>query len=881
MFWHTKGIKETLELLRTNTLGLTEEEVEKRLKKYGPNILVEKKKRSLLSIFIYQFKNFLTILLVVAFIISIFTQPLSHSIVLLVVILVNVFMGFSLEYKAERALESLKKIFTRKIVVRRDGSEMIIPVKKLVKGDIVVLSQGDLIAADLRLLSYNNLKIDESSLTGESIPSRKTTKIIAKEAVVADQENMAFAGTTVVDGTGEGVVVKTSSRTELGKIAKTVEEEAIKTPLQKRLDFLGKILIGLSFIGVLIIFVAGILRGEEILPLFNFAIALLVSIVPESLPTIVILALALGVIRMAKKQAIVRRLPSVETLASVNVICSDKTGTLTKNQMTTKLLWTKEGGETKIPGSGFSPIPKINLHSKKALLIAKVSFLCNNSTLSLGKSKKDWQVIGDPTEGALKVFASKAGQQSELLKIPRVREIPFSEDRKRMSVVVEEGDGHGVYLKGAPEAVVECSNLREVEKEEILKKSRELAERGFRLLAFAHKIIKARNIGSLKDKEIETGLEFLGILGLIDPPSKSAKKAIADCAKAKIKVVVISGDHKLTTLSVAKELRLKDLSGKEITEKNVMTGEELQELTAEELSEKIDDIYVFARTEPLQKKKILSALKKKGHLVAMTGDGVNDAPALRRSDVSIAMGRRGQEVSKEISDIILLDDNFATIKAAIEYARSIYDNIKKFLTFLLSGNFDELFLVLIAFIFGLPLPFTALQILWINLITDSFPALALAFEGPSKDIMRQPPRDRKRSMIKDVVLYAVSIGSLATVLGLAVFLFYLSRGETKARTMVFSLAVFFELFIVFSIRAKHPFWSKEGRGFFSNKFLILAFFVSAILQIAAIYTPLSIPMGTVALNGFDWGVIILLCLMSFLVLEIVKSFRLRRKGAKV
>lgn len=891
--WHNLKTDEVLQRLETSPSGLSVKEAKHRLIEDGLNKLPEPKGEGWIKIFLRQFTNFLTILLIIAFIISITSQPIANSIVLLVVILVNILLGFYLEFKAERALQSLAKAFVHTAEVRRDGKEKIIPTSQIVRGDIVILNQGDLVPADLRLISLKEISVNESALTGESVPSHKTTKPIIDAKVVSDQENMVFAGTTVASGSAEGVVVSVGEETELGKIAETLGTPTRKTPLQKRLDYLGKILALASIAAVFLVFVIGIMQGEGWLFLFNYSIALLVSVVPESLPTVVTLALAMGVLKMAKNRAVLRRLPSVETLATVNVICSDKTGTLSKNEMTAKIVWMPETQEIEIPGKGYDPEPVFDLeknilekskndknNSGKSQSFIKNFIYCNNAKLVFEEKKREWNILGDPTEGALKVLAKKSGMQDEISEGERILEIPFTEKRKRMSVVVNEKDDYFVYAKGAPEVITPlCLNLSDEDKEKILVKAESLASKGYRILAFAYKEASEEVIEIKDSEKIESGLTFLGMVAFIDPPAEKVVEAIKDCALAKIKVIVISGDHKLTTLYFAKRLELKDDVGNLIGEKNVMVGEELDKISDEELSDVIDNIYVFARTTPMQKKKILRILKSQGNIVAMTGDGINDAPALKKSDVAIAMGKRGQEVAKEVSDIVLLDDNFATIRIAIEYARSIYDNVRKFLTFLLSGNFDELLLVLFAFVFGLPLPFTALQILWINLVTDSFPALALAFEEPGKDIMKEAPRDPKKSMILDVVLKAFFIGSLAFLFGLGLFIYYLKMGDSnKARTIVFTFSVFFELFVVFSIRSKHPFWQKAGNGLFSNKFLIIAVLLSTILQLAVLYTPLSIPLETIPLSQLDWIFILVPCLVSFLILEIIKAINLHRKN---
>jgi len=873
--WYLKTSQEVLVDLETSAGGLTHNEAESRRAKYGLNILPQKKPKTARSILFSQLANFLILLLLVAFLISLFTEPFSHSAVLLLVIILNVVMGFVLEFRAEKALEALKKIFTYKTVVLREGKEEVVEVSQLVPGDMVVLRQGDRIPADLRLFEAFELKIDESALTGESVPSAKFTKPLTQKTALVDQENMVFSGTLTVSGAGKGIVVAIGSDSEIGKIAYGVQKAEDKTPLQKRLDYLGKILAIFSLALVAVIFILGLVRGTNILSLFNYSVALFVSAVPESLPTIVTLALAVGIIKMAKNRAIVRKLPAIETLASINIICADKTGTLTKNEMTVKKIWLAPNGdsnsqnnEIKIAGEGYSPEPKIEAKSEPIKKLILAGCLANSAKLSFNQREDKWKIIGDPTEGALLVLGEKAQITSELDNHQKIHELVFEEKRRLMSTVSKQAAGVFVYTKGAPRTVLDISEISEKDRKITEQQVDQMAQKGYRVLALAYK--KLADDSQMTPQNLEKDLHFLGLVGLIDPPAAGVAEALKLCQKAKIKTVIISGDHELTTMAVARNL------GLNITQENTLTGEELQKMSSQELRKIIDRIIIFARTSPVQKSKILRALKDKGYLVAMTGDGVNDAPALKEADIGIAMGQRGQDVAKEAADIILADDKFPTIEKAVEFGRAIHENIRKFITLLLAANFEELVLVSIAFLVGWPQPFTTLQILWINLITDSFPALALAFDPPDKEIMLEPPKDPQKSLLKPIFWYAFWVSLLVLIGEIIIFYRYLSGGNiVEARTMVFTLVVVFESFLVFSIRSKKPFW--QG-GFFQNRFLVGAVVFSILAQLLVLYTPLAKPMGAQPLTIAQWGIIIMMCFASFMILELAKIIKLPKRS---
>lgn len=829
------------------SIGISEKEAAARLAKFGSNTIEGKNRRSVFLIFLSQFYNFLIILLFLAFLVSILTSHFTQATVLGFIILLNVIMGFILEYKAEKALRSLKNIFSYKSIIIRGGKEIVCENRLIVPGDIILLNQGNMVPADLRLIETNNLEVDESTLTGESVPVPK----------IADQKNMAFSGTMVTKGFGKGIVVATGSKTEIGKIAESVEVEQKGSFLQKRLEYLGKILTIVSLLLVVIIFIFGFIKGFALVDLFNYSIALLVSAVPESLPTIITLTLALGVIKMAKNKSIVRKLSAVENLASVNVICCDKTGTLTKNEMTVKKLWTLGENEIDIEGTGYLPKPKIKLQGKGLRQLITVGYLCNKATLNFDEKKEKWNVIGDPTEGALLVLGKKGEIDKDTKEHKKLHEILFDEKRRLMSLIYTKKNKDFVYTKGSPETIINICSLVETDKTKIKKEVEKLASQGYRILALASKEINYEE--NLAEKEIEKNLNFLGLVGLIDSPAEGIKEAIKTCQKAQIKTIIISGDHKLTTLAIANEV------GLDTKEENILTGEQLDQISETGLLKVIDKINVFARTSPIQKSKILAVLIKKGYRVAMTGDGINDAPALKKADVGIAMGGRGQDIAKEVSDIILVDDRFSTIEKAISFGRTIYDNMTKFTIYLVAGNFTEILLITLAFILEKPLPLTPLQILWINLITESGPAVALAFENPKKEIMEESPRNPNKDILKPVLKYAFSLALISVVLNWILYVIFLPIDIKLAQTMVFTMIVLSEVLIIFVIRSRKFF------TFSSNKYLVFAVIITILLQGAAIYTPLSRSMETATLTASHWMVLLGLCLIGFAAYSFLSS----------
>ncbi|MCD6402837.1 MAG: calcium-translocating P-type ATPase, SERCA-type, partial [Candidatus Aenigmarchaeota archaeon] len=765
---------------------------------------------------------------------------------------------------AEKALEALKKLVVPTAKVIRNGKLKEVPAKDLVPGDVVILEEGDKVPADCRIVEAFELKVDESSLTGESIPVFKSVEKLRKEDLPAsERRNMVFMGTVVVYGRGKAIVVATGSHTEIGKIAKMIQEPKEETPLQRKLDEFGKKLGIFVVILCAITFVVGLfIYKTSITEMFLLSIALAVAAVPEGLPAVVTITLALGMQRMVRRNAIVKRLSAVETLGSVTVICADKTGTMTTNEMTVRKIWVN-GKTYDVTGVGFEPKGEILLDGKRIdiknhkelIKLVKIGFNCNNSKIEEPNVITPyWHVIGDPTEGALITLAEKTGLN---LYEKRIFELPFSSERKMMTTINEDEKGNVyAYVKGAPEILLKRSShilkngkikrLTESERKQIIETIHSMANEGLRVLGFAFR--KVRKKKKYKEKEVEKNLVFVGLAGMIDPPRKEVKDSIKACKEAGIKVVMITGDHKSTALAVARELGII-----EDDEENVLTGEDLEAMSDQDLIDVVEEVNVYARVSPLQKMKILKAFKAKGHIVAMTGDGVNDAPALKKADIGIAMGIKGTEVAKEAADIILMDDNFATIVAAIEEGRGIFDNIKKFIRYMLSANFGEIFTITIAGFFGLPLPLLPIHMLWINLITDGLPAVALSVDPPEKDIMKRKPRDPKESILANTFWFMLVGSAVVTFSTILVFSTDLvaTRSLNEARAVAFTTMTFFELLFVLNCRSeKHSVFTNPP---WTNKKLLLAIVASMILQGIIIYTPFLQTVFKIApLTLYDW-----------------------------
>ncbi|MEM5869579.1 MAG: calcium-transporting P-type ATPase, PMR1-type [Candidatus Aenigmatarchaeota archaeon] len=870
--WHIFEAEDVMKILESSENGLSEQEAKQRLEKFGLNEIKEKKRISPLKIFLRQFKSFLIGILLVAAIVSFFLKEFLDASAIFAILMMNAFLGFYQEYKAEKAMESLKKMMVQKVKVIREGKQTEISSKELVPGDIIILEEGEGIPADARIIEAFGLATDESALTGESTPVEKQVKPI-QDLPIAERNNMVFMGTYVARGRGKAIVVATGMNTEVGKIAKEIEEAEEETPLQKKLDKFGKWLGLLVLVVCFFVFVLGYLEDLDIVDDFFTAVALAVSAVPEGLPAVVTVALALGVNKMAKRNALVRKLSAVETLGCTTVIAADKTGTMTVNEMCVKKIWCS-GKIVEVSGTGFEPRGEFfsegmriePTKNKDLMLLIKAGLLCNNSTLEFKEGK--WHVVGDPTEAALLVLASKAG----LAKQEKAEfEIPFSSERKLMTVVYKQGKEFVAFTKGAPEKVLQLSTyilkkgkterLSEKEKVKISFEMEEMAKQGFRVLALAYKRVK-----KIEESKLEKDLTFLGFVGMIDPPRPEVKQAIETCKQAGIRVVMITGDHKLTALAVAKEIGLVE------GEEEVLTGEELEKMSEEELEEKVEKVTIYARVSPQHKSRIVKALKKKGHIVAVTGDGINDAPALKKSDIGVAMGIKGTDVAKEASDMVLLDDNFATIVNAVEEGRGIYDNIRKFVRFLLCLNFDEIALITTAIILStmlpnLPLPLLPLQILWLNLLTDGLPALAITADPYEEDLMKKKPRNPKHGILHGMLPFILMATLVNFISTFTIFIWSFNSGYSpeKIRTMVFTTAVFFELFFVFNCRSENK--SVFKKGFLDNKKLLVAVLISFLLQLLAVYHPFFQQIfKTVALGPKEFFVILAMSSLGLLVL---------------
>jgi P-type Ca2+ transporter type 2C len=859
--FHSISVEDTFKRLDTSKKGLKTSEAKQRLHKFGFNELQAKEGVHPLKILIQQFASPLVWILLAALAISIILGETIDAIVIGVIIILNAVLGFFQEYRAEKAIEALKRMASLKARVLRDGKEIKINSREVVPGDILILETGDKVPADARLFEVHSLASQEGPLTGESQAVTKKLDLVALKSAIGDHKNMVFSSTTITKGRGMGVVTYTGMKTEIGRIAKLISEAHEKlTPLQKKLRDLGKYLTILVIIVAIVVFLVGVLTGESASTMFLTAIALAVAAIPEGLPAVITIALAIGVQKMIKKNALVRKLPSVETLGSVTVICTDKTGTLTHNQMTVKKVWANEI-EYDVSGAGYHADGKFTLKGKLAEpkhieMILKIGTLCNDAKLQ--KQKNKLEVIGDPTEAALIVSAQKAGFVNSTLnkQEKRVDEIPFTSERKMMTTVHKVGKNKISYTKGAPDIVLQkCSKILIDGKlvrltrdriKAILNQNEKFAKKALRVLGFAYN----QNFKATKDSE--KNMVFVGLQAMIDPPREEVKGSIKICQDAGIRVIMITGDHLTTAQAIAQEL---GITGEAIS------GSEIDKIN---LTKRIKKTSIFARVNPEHKLKIVEVLRKQGHVVAMTGDGVNDAPALKKADIGISMGISGTDVAKEASDMILTDDNFSSIVSAVEEGRGIFDNIRKFVNYLLSSNLGEITAILFASLFGLPLPLTAIQILWVNLVTDGLPATALGLDPHAGGIMKRKPRPPRENILsKDLKWDIITFGVLMGLGVLVLFWLYQGSGLLKAQTIAFTSLVLFELVRLQSIRMDYKL------SIFSNKWLIGAVILSLLLQLATIYTPASKWFKTVPLSLMDWGVMIAACLVLYVVYRVV------------
>jgi len=914
--WYQLDIEQTITELKTDLKsGLSTAEVKKRQQEYGPNQLIERGMKSPWQILFDQFTEIMVVILIIAAVISVLLHETTDAIVILVIVALNAALGFSQEYRAERAMAALKRLSAPKVKVRREGHLHEVPASELVPGDVIQLDAGDAVSADCRLVEAINLRVQEAVLTGESEAVEKHTQpIIAENLPLGDQRNMVFMGTVTTYGRGVAVVVRTGMQTELGQIAdmlQSVEQES--TPLQKRMKQLGKGLALAALVIVVLIFILGILRGESIRIMFMTAISMAVAVIPEGLPAVVTIALALGAQRMLQRNALIRKLPAVETLGSVTTICSDKTGTLTENRMTVTVVDVAGNRVDFMQKMKFySPtvseeekLHPIRIKYPEVALMLEAGALCNDAVIEKEFSEGGgYRTVGDPTEGALVVAAARAGLWKDELEqvLPRIAELPFDSERKRMTTVHQFNPAKAnnfplqslqilksyqketviAFTKGAVDSLLQgctqvwCEGKRVPLDQEwmsrIQRANEDLAKQGVRVLGVAFRTYQdAQENGKIQPREED--LIFVGLFGMIDPARPEVKDAVATSLSAGVRPIMITGDHPLTAAHIARQLGIGGPSYE------VITGQELERISIDELKEKLENVSIFARVSPAHKMKIVEALQQKGEIVAMTGDGVNDAPALKKADIGVAMGITGTDVSKEAADMVLLDDNFATIVAAIEEGRRIYDNIRKFIQYTLTSNAGEIWVMILGPFFGLSLPLAPLQILWVNLVTDGLPGLALTVEPPEPDTMRRKPYPPSESVFgRGLVVRILWIGIL---MGLTSLLAGIWANQTQRyetwQTMVFTTLTLAQMGNVLAIRSNH--YTLRQIGLLSNKPLLGAVLLTFLLQMAVIYLPfLQSIFKTVPLSLEELIVSLAFSSVVFLAVEFVKWYRYQRKS---
>jgi len=875
--WYQLETNDVLHQLGTSLEhGLSSAEAARRLADQGPNELQAAERISPWSILFQQFKNVLIIILLVATVLSAFLGHGLEAAAIAVIVLFAVLLGFVQEFRAEKAIEALREMSAPTATVIRDSEEVELPARDLVPGDVILLRAGDKIPGDVRILEAINLQVEEAALTGESMPVEKQVEPIAvSNLTVGDRRNMAYAGTVVTYGRGSAVVVATAMNTEFGKIAGMLQAiETGRTPLQENLDKVGAVLARAAFLIVGVIVILGLLRGQDFIEMLIFGVALAVAVVPEALPAVVTISLAIGVQRMVKRHALMRRLSAVETLGSTSVICSDKTGTLTKDEMTVRKIHVA-GRILNVTGAGYEPRGQFSQDGQhveptdplKRLL--RAAALASDAHIVHSEEEGRWHVKGDPTEGALVVAAAKAGLPKADLDhtYPRVNEIPFTSETKRMTTLHRTPDGPVAYSKGAPEIILEsCAQeltaegirpLDEAGRQAILATAQQMAGEALRVLAVAGK-------WEATIEQAEEGMVYLGMLGMIDPPRPEAKAAIETCNEAGIKAVMITGDHPLTARAVAAELGL-------LKNGRVITGAELEAMDDAALERQVEDIEVYARVSPAHKLRVVTALQNRGHIAAMTGDGVNDAPALKKADIGIAMGITGTDVTKEAAAMTLTDDNFASIVAAIEEGRGIFGNVKKYLMYLLSSNIGEIGLMAGATILGLPLPLSAVQILSVNLATDGLPALALSVDPPEPDLMQRKPRDPRTGIFTRPVIILMLLGGLwSTIVNLGLYIWARNSGRSaaEAMTMTFVSLVLIQFFKAYNFRSdRHSVLNKP----FANKWLNWAILFDLLFLLVIVYVPwFHQPFGTYSLPWHDWAILVPLAFTVVPVLELAK-----------
>jgi Ca2+-transporting ATPase len=885
MNWYHLPFKEVFEKVGTSENGLTDEEAKQRLAQYGPNKLSEEEKINKFKIFLHQFTSPLIYILLIAGVVTIFLKEYVDSGVIFSIVILNAIIGFIQEFKAEESVRALKKMVVPKAKVLRDSKEKEINSEELVPGDIVLLASGVRVPADVRLFKTIELRIDESMLTGESIPSEKIISPI-KEANLTpgDQKNMAFMGTVVVNGRAKSIVVETGGSTVLGSIAREVKGIGlVKAPLQEKIHHFAKA-IGFLVMGAsTLLFLIGLFVGESAKVMFMTAVAAAVATIPEGLPIVVTIALAIGVARMARQNAIIRKLPAAETLGSTNVIGSDKTGTLTKNEMTIKLIY--DGKHTyEVTGSGYDPkgeilhegMPVDSKEMKHLIHVLRIGLLCNESNIYQEDSQ--YKVDGDPTEGALIVSAMKTelNPEEEKEKYGQIAIVPFESDYGYMATLHKHRGRKIIFVKGAPERVLEMciqsADGMELKKKDILHVANDFAKEGLRVLSFAYREAPD-DMEELTHRDVEFGLTFAGLQGMIDPPRPEAIEAIEGCKRAGIRVVMITGDHAVTAMAIAKKLGIADGNGE------VLTGKELEEIGDSELFERVKSLSVYARVSPHHKLRIVQQLKKHGHIVAVTGDGVNDAPALKEAHIGVAMGMSGTDVAKEASDMVLTDDNFASIFNAVKEGRIVFDNIRKVTFFLIPTGIAAILSILGAIILGVPIPYVPAQLLWINLVTNGLQDVALAFEPGEKDVIKRPPRNPREGIMNRLLIERTILVGLLISAGVVYnFITALQAGDSieKARTVAVTTMVFFQFFQAWNSRSELQ--SVFRISPMSNPFLFYSMIAALLAQLSVIYVPpLQWVFRTEPITINEWVQILIVSATVIFVVEIDKWIRRRKR----
>jgi P-type Ca2+ transporter type 2C len=880
--WHSFDVEKTLRELGSTPSGLSEEEAKQRLLKYGRNELKAQKKESPVLVFLKQFMSPLIYVLVIAAVISFVVGHYTDAFVILGILILNASIGFFQETQAERSMQALLEMASPKAKVKRGGNLSIVPAGGLVPGDIIQLEAGDSIPSDARLIEAVNLKINESTLTGESMPVDKDISVVDENTTIADRSNMIFMGTTVTSGRGTAVVVKTGMSTEMGQIAGGMEEvKSEETPLQKSVNQLSRYLVFLFLGATALLLIVGLLKGLGWMEMFLLAVAAAVSSIPEGLPAVLTVVLSIGMRSMARRNAIVRKLLAVETLGSATVICSDKTGTLTLNQMTVRKVFS-DGGIIQVTGEGYEPRGQFLKDNKpltpeeieRLRLPLRIGSLCNDSSLNSQNGK--WSIIGDPTEGALVVAAGKAGMEKGGLEdqYPRLDEIAFESERQYMATLHRDSGKSVVYVKGSVEKLMGFSRyslkngqpvpLLPPDTPAIIAAANEMAKEALRVIALAYKELPPET-GKLNENTVREGLVFAGLAGMEDPPRDEARDAIKQCRQAGIKVVMITGDNRVTAESIARQL--------EMDPGKTVTGSELAKMSEKELAGDIENISVFARIEPLHKLKIVNAFKNRGHVVAMTGDGVNDAPALKTADIGIAMGITGTDVAKEASNMVLADDNFASVVAAVEEGRAIFTRLRNVLFYSLSTNLGELMMLILGVLFIGQSPLVAVQILWVNLATDTAGDIPLGFEPKFGDELKHPPRRKGTGLIYPGLLVRIVVISILIGIG-TLFIFRWAEAQmniSAAETMTFCALNTFIWIMAFQARSDE--YSPFRLGFLKNKVLVFSIALVALLQVALVYVPfLQVAFHTAPIGLREWAIILGGGVALFMVEELRKLF---------